>query len=195
MQAAKLTERLKRGDREALFSIMTCYYNDLFRYGIKFTSDRDLTKDIIGQFFLHVWDHRKQFCSAENTKGYLVVSFKHFVLQYLQKISQQLDIPHAESELFEYPYEDYIVAWQNEETLKTLLKTAVESLPPRQRELVQLRFYEQLSHEEIAVKTSLSLRSVYNLLYEAIKKLRNPILKETISRNLWVIILTFCFAF
>jgi len=69
MQAAKLTDRLKHGDREALFSMMTCYYNDLFRYGIRFTSDKDLTKDIIGQFFLHIWDNRKRFAAAERRTG------------------------------------------------------------------------------------------------------------------------------
>lgn len=180
----KLTNRLKQGDREALFAMMSLYYNDLFRYGIRFTSDKDLTKDIIGQFFLHIWDHRKQFSTAENIKGYLVVSFKHFLVQYLQKISQQLNIAHNDGELYEYPYEDYIIACQNEEEVKKLLKTAVESLPPRQRELVQLRFYERLTHEEIAAKTSLAIRSVYNHLHEAIKKLRSPLLKESIIRNL-----------
>lgn len=180
----KLTDRLKSGDREALFSIMTLYYNDLFRYGFKFTADKDLTKDIIGQFFLHIWDHRKQFSSAKNIKSYLVVSFKHFLIQYLQKISQQLNIETNYSELYEYPYEDYIIAIQNEEMLKKLLKTAIESLPPRQRELVQLRFYDRLSYEEIAAITSLTIRSVYNHLHEAIKKLRSPLLKESITRNL-----------
>lgn len=183
MQTAKLTERLRSGDKEALFSMMTFYYNDLFRYGIKFTADKDLTKDIIGQFFLHVWDHRKQFSTAENIKGYLVVSFKRFVFNYLSKISQQLNIAEQQPETFEYPYEDYIIAWQNEEAVKLILRDAIEALPDRQRELVQLRYYEQMSYEEIAAKTSLSIRTVYNKLHEAIKKLRSPVLKENIIRN------------
>jgi RNA polymerase sigma-70 factor (ECF subfamily) len=184
MQTARLTERLQKGDKEALFSMMTFYYNDLFRYGIKFTADKDLTKDIIGQFFLHIWDHRKNFAEAENTKSYLIVSFKRFTIGYLTKISRQLDIEEQQPEAYEYSYEDYIIAWQNEEKVKALLRHAIEALPARQRELIQLRFYDQLSHEEIAIKTSLSIRTVYNKLHEAIKKLRCPVLKENISRNL-----------
>lgn len=180
---AKLIERLRNGDRESLFSMMTAYYSDLFRYGIKFTADKDVTKDIIGQFFLHIWDHREKFSSAGNIKPYLIVSFKRYLIEYLRKISRQLNITEYESSAYEYPYEDYIVAWQNEETIKTLLKNAISELPERQRELVQLRFYEQLSYEEIAEKTSLSIRTVYNKLHEAIKKLRNPMLRENISRN------------
>lgn len=183
MQTVKLTEQLKSGDKEALFSLMSLHYNDLFRYGMKFTADKDLTKDVIGQFFLHVWDHRQKFCSAENGTAYLVVSFKRYLIDYLRKISRQLNISEQQAEAYEYPYEDYLVAWQSEETIKRLLKGAIDELPERQRELVRLRFYEQLSHEEIARQTSLSLRTVYNKLHEAIKKLRNPLLKENISRN------------
>jgi RNA polymerase sigma-70 factor (ECF subfamily) len=182
--SAKLTERLRKGDKEALFAMMTSYYNDLFRYGIKFTADKDLTKDIIGQFFLHIWDHRKNFVSAENVQAYIITSYKRFVISYLTKISRQLDIEEQLPSSYEYPYEEYIIAWQNEETMKKLLRNAVESLPDRQRELIQLRFYEQLSHEEIAAKTSLSIRTVYNKLHEAIKRLRESVSKDNISRNL-----------
>jgi RNA polymerase sigma-70 factor (ECF subfamily) len=179
----KLTERLRNGDKEALFSMMAFYYNDLFRYGIKFTADKDITKDIIGQFFIHVWDHRQQFCAAENFKCYLIVAFKRFVIDYLRKISRQLNLSDYEAQVYEYSYEDYIVAWQSEESVKALLHKAIQELPERQRELIQLRFYEQLSHEEIAIRTSLSIRTVYNKLHEAIKKLRSPLLKESILKN------------
>lgn len=194
MQTAKLTERLRSGDKEALFSIMTMYYSDLFRYGMKFTADKDLTKDIIGQFFLHLWDRRSKFAAADNTKGYLMVSFKHFLLEYLRKISLQLNISEVQAEPWEYPYEDYIIAWQNDEALRAILKNAVEALPPRQRELVQLRFYEQLTHEQIAMRTSLSIRSVYNHLHEALKRLRSPVLKERITRNILTLATILLFA-
>jgi len=162
---------------------MTSYYNDLFRYGIKFTADKDLTKDIIVEFFLHIYDHRSSFESADNVKPYIIISYKRFVIAYLTKISRQLDIEEQQPSSYEYSYEDYIIAWQNEETMKKLLRSAIESLPERQRELIQLRYYEQMSHEEIAVKTKLSIRTVYNKLHEAIKKLRTSVLKDNISRN------------
>jgi RNA polymerase sigma factor (sigma-70 family) len=181
--SAKLTERLRKGDKEALFALMTSYYNDLFRYGIKFTADKDLTKDIIGQFFLHIWDHRSSFASAENIKAYIIISYKRFVISYLTKISRQLNIEEQQPSSYEYPYEDYIIAWQNEEAKKKQLRNAIETLPGRQRQLIQLRFYEQMSYEEIAVKTSLSIRTVYNKLHEAIKKLRISLSKDNISRN------------
>jgi RNA polymerase sigma factor (sigma-70 family) len=184
LTATELTERLRHGDKEALFSLMSLFYNDLFRYGIKFTADKDLTKDIIGQFFLHIWDHRDAFSGADNIKNYLIVSFKRFLVCYLKKISRQLNIPENASSSIEYPYEEYIIAWQEKENTRSLLLRIIQSLPAREKQLVQLRFYEQLSYQEISDKTSLSMRTVYNKLHEAIKHIRAHALSENIRKNL-----------
>ena len=181
--ATELTERLHKGDREALFSLMSIYYNDLFRYGIRFTSDKDLTKDIIGQFFLHIWDHRDQFSKAENIQAYILVSFKRFLIHYLRKISQQLNFTEEQTSCVEHSYEEYIIAWQDNEMVRDSLSRAIQSLPQRQKELVQLRFYDQLSYKEIAERTSLAPRTIYNKLHEALKKLKVHSLVEQLRRR------------
>ncbi|RZM11205.1 MAG: sigma-70 family RNA polymerase sigma factor [Pedobacter sp.] len=190
--ANELTAKLRNGDQDALFSLMTLYYNDLFRYGIKYTVDKELTKDIIGQFFLHVWDHRDKFSAATNIQGYLLISFKRFLINYLRKISRELKLIKADSEPVQYSYEDYIIAWQQEESVRASLLTALQSLPPRQQELIQLKYYEQLSYEEIATRTSLSIRTVYNKLHEAVKKLRTHASLDGLRKNFfpaWLILL------
>ena len=183
--ARDLTKRLQQGDHESLFVLMSLYYDDLFRYGMKFTADKDLTKDLIGQFFLHVWDHRLHFAGVQNVQGYLVTSFRHFLLNYHRKISRQLELP--ETELVEFPYEEYLIASQENEVLRKTLLEAMQSLPERQRELVQLRYYEQLSPDEISQRTGLSLRTIYNKLHEALKKLRSNALVESIRKNHWLL--------
>ncbi|MBP7555373.1 MAG: sigma-70 family RNA polymerase sigma factor [Chitinophagaceae bacterium] len=182
--AAELTERLRHGNQEALFSLMGLYYNDLYRYGMKFTADRDLTKDIIGQFFLHIWDHRQRISTAENIQAYLLVSFRHFIIQHLRRIVRQLDIVENENEALEYSYEDYLIAAQENEAVRQVLQEAIASLPARQKQLIQLRFYDQLSCEEIAIRTSLSIRTVYNKLHEAVKNLRSHARVETLRNRL-----------
>jgi RNA polymerase sigma-70 factor (ECF subfamily) len=179
--ATELAKRLQQGNPEALFSLVSTFYNQLFRYGIRFTADKDLTKDLISQFFLHVWDHREQLAKAEHVEAYLMVSFRNFLLNYHRKISRQLDL--SESELVEYSYEDYIIAWQDKEAVRGMLLQAMQSLSTRQRELIQLRYYEQLSCEEIAGRTGLSLRTIYNKLHQALKKLRTHSLVESLRKR------------
>lgn len=181
--ATELTNRLREGNQDALLSLMNLYYNDLFRYGIRYTADKDLTKDIIHQFFLHVWDHRDQFVRTKNLQAYLLVAFRNFLFNYLRRISRQLELPGTEQDPVEYSYEEYIIAFQDDAEVRSALQAAIQSLPERQRELIRLRYYEQLSCEDIARQTSLSIRTVYNKIHEAINKLRSNSLILRLGRS------------
>jgi len=176
--------QLREGKEETLFSLMTLYYNDLFRYGIRFTADADTTKDIVNQFFLHVWEHRERFATAENIKPYMVVSFKRFVITYLRKSFPFTSIAEYPDELIEHSYEDYIIALQQNELLKKALYVSIQALPTRQKELLVQRFYENLSYEQIAARNSLSVRTVYNKIHLALKKLRSFQLLQQVRKNI-----------
>jgi len=163
-------------DEEVLFSLMGLYYDDMFRYGMKFTADTNETKDAINQFFIHFWDNRDKLGKVENLKAYLFVSFRRWLIARLQQSKKHRPVcltDNLTNELAEQSYEEYLVGQISNEELAQVLKNAIATLPVRQRKLLQLRFYEHLGFEEIAEKTSLSLRTIYNKLHEAIKKLRN----------------------
>jgi len=180
----RLADEIRNGNEEALFSLMTLYYNDLYKYGLRFTAESGLTKDILQQFFLHIWENRTKLQQVENIKGYIVVAFKRFLLQELRKISSQI-ISVQSTDDMEYPFEDYIILFQQEKLLSKILYQAIKSLSQRQKELLKLRYYEQLSYEEIAQKTSLSKRTIYNKLHEALKKLRSDKLLENFHNNMY----------
>ena len=69
-----------RNNDDAFFTLMTTHYNYLFRYGIRFTADVEDTKDIVNDFFLKAWEQRDKFVAADNTRAYLLVAFRHFLL-------------------------------------------------------------------------------------------------------------------
>ena len=163
-------------DEEVLFSVMGLYYDDLFRYGIKFTADVNGTKDALNQFFIHFWDNRDKLEKVDNLKAYLFVSFKRWLIAQLQQSKKNRLVSLADQvseELVEQSYEDYLVKQIRNEEIGLVLKDAIRSLPERQRKLLQMRFYEHLEFDEIAERTSLSIRTIYNKLHEAIKKLRS----------------------
>jgi RNA polymerase sigma factor (sigma-70 family) len=160
---------------EALFSLMGLYYDELFRYGIKFTADVEGTKDALNQFFIHFWDNREKLEKVDNLKAYLFVSYKRWLIVHLQQNKKNRSLSLSDNfiaDLTEQPYEEYLVKQIRYEELSTVLKDAIKTLPNRQRQLLQMRFYEHMNFEEIAQKTSLSIRTIYNKLHEAIKKLR-----------------------
>lgn len=181
----KLADQLRNGDEQALFSLITMYYNDLFKYGLKFTADHSRTKDIIQQFVLHIWENRSKFRTVENIKGYLLVAFKRFLIQELRKIMKYNSMYKEAGDAPAYYQEELIVIFQQNELLRKTLLAAIESLPLRHKELLRLRYYEQLNFDEIAERTSLSTRTIYNNLYEALKKLRSHKLMKNIQSNIF----------
>jgi RNA polymerase sigma-70 factor (ECF subfamily) len=160
-------------DEEALYSLMTMYYEELFRYGVKFTADAEETKDALNQFFIHFWDNRSKLDKVENLKGYLFVSYKRWLIAAMRRATKYRSISLEDTdEPAEQSYEEFLVTQIRDQERGNILKEAIGSLPPRQRQLLQLRFYEHLEIDEIAIRTSLSIRTIYNKLHEAIKKLR-----------------------
>lgn len=172
-----------QNSNDALFSIMTLYYNDLFRYGIRFTADVENTKDIVNQFFLHAWERREKFVTAGNIKAYLLVSFKRFLINDLRKSFPFKSVADYPEDPMEHSYEDYIICFEENEALKKALYESIQVLPPRQKELLMLRFYENMSYEDIAEKNSLAIRTVYNKIHLALKRLRSFELIQQLRKN------------
>jgi RNA polymerase sigma-70 factor (ECF subfamily) len=172
-------------NEESLYAVMTKYYNDFFRYGVKFTADAEETKDALNQFFLHIWDNRDKLERVENFKAYLFVSYKRWLIVHLHQLRKRRlfnqDI-HS-NEPVESSYEEYMISQIQDEELRQILNEAINALSPRQRQLVRLRFYDQLSFDEISKRTSLTIRTVYNKLHEAIGKLRKHKLLSQIHKK------------
>lgn len=161
---------------ETLFAFMDQYYNELFRYGVKFTADIEGTKDNINQFFIHIWVNRDKLENVQDLKAYIFVSYKRWLITYLQHKQKYPHISLDDQsgfELSEKSFEDFLVQQIKDKELSRAFLEAIALLPKRQKELLKLRFYDHLSFEEIASLTSLSIRTVYNKLHEAINKLRN----------------------
>ena len=172
---------------EKLFSIMALYYNDLFRYGIRFTADMENTKDIVNQFFLHAWERREKFIAAENIKAYLLVSFRRFLINDLRKSFPFKSVADYPEDPMEHSYEDYIICFEENEAIKKALYESIQLLPPRQKELLMLRFYENMSYEDIAEKNSLTVRTVYNKIHLALKKLRSAeLIRQIRAKNIFL---------
>lgn len=83
-----------------------------------------------------------------------------------------LAVNKMETATNELSYEEIMVGLQQDEELKNKLRVAIAQLTPRQVELIQLKFFEGLSYEQIAQRTSQSVKTAYNTVYDAIKMLR-----------------------
>jgi RNA polymerase sigma factor (sigma-70 family) len=169
-------QRLQQNDEQALAAIMRKYFNALYNYGARFTSDDALIKDCIQEVFISLWQRRENAASILSPRYYLLRAVKNKVLKSLHQQKGRtgsLELDEDYDFLQEFSVEKLIIDKQmSEEQANTLRKTLAQ-LSKRQHELIYLKFYQHLDHAQIAGLMNLSRQSVYNLLHETIQKLRS----------------------
>jgi len=74
--------------------------------------------------------------------------------------------------------EDVVVRLDEELHTKVLVRTYLEHLAPKQRQVIELEFFHDLSLEEIAKKLGLKASTVRATKFRALKKLRKLILAD-----------------
>ncbi|KIO78485.1 hypothetical protein TH53_03540 [Pedobacter lusitanus] len=169
----KYWEQMRLGEKNALFGLYNNLYFHLIRFGLKINADDELVKDCVNQVFLNLWDKRDRLNPVENVKSYLMTSLRRCMLDQLAYVDRtNLAVNKMETATNELSYEEIMVGLQQDEELKNKLRVAIAQLTPRQVELIQLKFFEGLSYEQIAQRTSQSVKTAYNTVYDAIKMLR-----------------------
>ena len=162
------------GDRNAFLTIYQNHYQALFCYGFSITTDKELTKDCIQELFLEIWKSRSSLnIDVRNVRTYLFTWLRRKISYALSRIAKAKSTAlMQDTELTQSCYEELLIAFQQSEEKKEQLAIALKKLSKKQLEIIKLKFFENLSYAEIAARTSLAPRTVYNLIYEAIRHLR-----------------------
>jgi RNA polymerase sigma factor (sigma-70 family) len=162
------------GDRNAFLIIYQNNYQALFCYGFSITTDKELTKDCIQELFLDIWKTRGTLNkNVSNVRSYLFTWLRRKISSALTRLAKaKFTASMQDAGLTQSCYEELLVAFQQSEEKKEQLRNALNKLTKKQLEIIRLKFFENLSYAEIAAKTSLAPRTVYNLVYEAIRHLR-----------------------
>ncbi|MGZ8550498.1 MAG: RNA polymerase sigma factor [Chitinophagaceae bacterium] len=171
-----LLQRLRQNDEEALALLMKMYYDDLYNYAARFTKDDGLIKDCIQEVFISLWQRRDTVNSILSPKYYFLRAIKNKVLKSLHKKIRRItsdDLDEGYDFFYEFSIERLIIEKQISEEKAAKLRRTLLLLSKRQIEIIYLKYYQYLDHGQIAELMNISRQSVYNLLHEAIHKLRS----------------------
>jgi RNA polymerase sigma-70 factor (ECF subfamily) len=166
-----LWESFRKGDREAFATLFRNHYELLFRYGSKFTTNTSQLEDNIQELFVELWTAKSRN-TVVSVRAYLLKSLKYKLLKAYRQT--QLILPAGDNDgAFEFPHEHFLVAGEEEAQRKRLLLGALEQLSGRQKEIIYLKYYQDLSYEEVSEIMNINYQVARNLLYQAIKSLKN----------------------
>lgn len=174
IQETQLWQRLLNGDTNALEQIYQQYSSFLSAYGFKLTSNKEIINDAIQDVFINIWQKRTQLPAVENIKAYLIKSLRNRILRILESRSLT---GHGEqpNEAIQDSFENRLILEELAEERLARLHTCIQNLPTRQKEVINLRYYQNLKTEEIATILDINYQSVSNLLYKGIKALKKQV--------------------
>lgn len=168
-----LWKEMKEGNEFAFREIFDTYSNLLFQYGMTISKERELVKDCVQELFVAIWTNRQTIGVARSIKYYLFFSLRRLLLKKLTRARKLFSLSSFQGLSFIVDGHDQAIL-RREASLhhKLLVSGAMESLPARQKEIIFLKFYQDLKNEDIQKIMNLNSQVVRNTLYKALNNLR-----------------------
>ncbi len=170
------------GNRNVLKTLYSRYANLLFNYGMHISHHPELVKDCIQDLFLDLLKNHKNLSKTTSVKFYLYKALRRKIVYEGQKINRQLTVLslHEEATDVQISYELSGITEKIDLLRKEKILQSIQSLPKRQREVIQLLFFENLSREEVGEIMDIDTNSIYALTWKAIKTLRKELQPQQI---------------
>lgn len=172
-----LWHAFRQGDDAAFQQLYRLHAKDLLRYGHKVTHDVPLIEDSIHDLFIELWQRRATLADAESVKFYLFRSLRYKINHALRRdpLHHAADFEAVPPPAEELTYESQLIEREGREQLFRQLRQRYDELTPRQREALNLRFYQHFSNEEIARIMGVNYQSACRFIYSGLKALREAV--------------------
>ena len=158
-----------------LGQVVERHYKPLLSYGTKLSKDADFVKDCIHDLCIVIWQKRLNLTEIKSPRFYLLGALRNQILKETNKHKWFREAQPIEDDYIlevEFAIEHDIIVQETAEENLVKIKDLLTKITKRQREAIYLRFYQDLEYAEIAEIMGVATHSVVNLIYEAVKQLR-----------------------
>ena len=179
------------GDNKAFDLLLERTKTKLFTYIVFVVRDRDLADDIFQETFVKVIIKLQQRKYTNSGKfGAWLVRIAHNVIMdwYREQRAEKIVEPTegndlsnlGGNDLLDMNVENHFV---NEQVMRDVRKM-MNMLPPTQREVVYMRFYQEMSFKEIAETTGVSINTALGRMRYAVLNLRRMAREHNVALQL-----------
>lgn len=175
MQAAilddvQLMQRVADGDADALRSLYERYGRIVYSFALRHTRDAGMAEECTQDAFLVLWRRASTFDPARaKLTTWLLTITRNRAIELVRQRSRRPD-PVSEVSLAGSAPDPSAVAVESDQSQR--VAEALAELPPEQREVVSLAYFDGLSHTEIAELIGAPLGTVKGRMRLALSRLR-----------------------
>ena len=195
-----LYRRFLNGDEGGLEELITLYQRGLFRFIYGYVRDEGLAEDIMQDVFVELY-YKRNFQEKENAslKTYLYTVARNKSLNVIKKRKRKKEVsldalmekgetPASSDDALSLDAQEALYALSTDEQIESAenakaLHTAIGNVKEEYREVLLLRYFENLSPERIAQITKRKPKQVYNLLARGRAALKEELKKGGVDNE------------
>lgn len=167
------------GNDQAFEDLYLAFADRLYVYGCNLTLDKALVEDAIQEIFCKLYQRDKGLIEVKNIRSYLFVALRNHIRKSLstdrnherhqkryrsmQPVSEEVPMPAVPGE---------------GKSLQAHVLSAIDRLPPRQKEVLCLRFFEGFDYYEISDIMKISYQVARNYASRGMKRLRGQLFSD-----------------
>ena len=167
-----LLKKVKNSDKDAFHQLFSNFYDSLFRFVVYKVKDSDIAEDISQETFLRVWKKRTDLAPEKSFFSLIARISTNLCYDYFRHSAvrkrHEDQLPEYGKSHFDDP-EKMNQAKMLEEEIQRIVN---EKLPDKCKSIFILSRMESRTNQEIAEMLGLSIRTVENQIYRALKILK-----------------------
>jgi RNA polymerase sigma-70 factor (ECF subfamily) len=175
-----LVKQALKGKKSAWVTLVKRNEKNLYNYTLRMVSNPDDALDLMQDVFMAVFRNLASFRGDSPFKGWMfkIAHYRCIEFYRRKKPTQSLDdSPEQEEQSHDGCPESYLFSGQQ----ANILTKALCTLPVNQKLVVELKFFQHCTFDEIAQQLGISVNTVKSRLYSALDKLKGHLELEHVK--------------
>lgn len=171
-----LTLSLNGKRKEALSILYNKYFDEIYKYSLSLLKKTELSEDLAQEVFVQVFSNLDNFKpkSESSFKNYIFTIAHNKFINHYRKNSKHLveyvdELPNSKYPILCDSPEEGFIKLENH----GMLNSKISRLKSEYREIIKLRYFDELEYKEIAEEHNLSIGTVKSRLFKAHKELKD----------------------
>ncbi len=184
---ALLVQEAAAGSEEAIRELVHRYQEPLLRFVESFLHDKDQSEDVVQESFVRALEKIDQLRNPGSLKSWLWAVTRSIAVDRRRRRERDRE-RMGSSRVVQFEDMDLQMSsdapadvWMARQSLIDEMRALIASLPPKSRELLRLRYHEQLSHREIGALVGAGAVTVKARLARVRQRLKNRL--EPLARE------------
>lgn len=151
---------LSEGNKKSFIFLHRKYQAQVYHFCLRFVRSKELAQEITSDVFLKLWQKRMVIQTDQSISGLLFKITRDISISYLRKVSNDTKL---RKEFVAHYFQSLGNTVEEQLFVKEgiqIAKVAIDRLPPRCRQVFQLRYTQDLTLKQIAEKLNISTSTV-----------------------------------